>query len=125
MTKEAALYQFWAGFGLPAYEETVVPTGVNAPRFPYITYQAVTDSLGNDVAMTGSIWYRSSSWIDINKKTKEISDMIGIRGMTIPIDGGVLWIRRGAPFAQSMGDESDDMIRRKLLNITAEYLTAN
>ena len=27
MTKEAALYNFWSMFGLPAYEENAVPSG--------------------------------------------------------------------------------------------------
>ena len=43
----------------------------------------------------------------------------------MPVDGGVLWLKRGTPFAQSMGDETDDLIKRKYLNITAEFLTAD
>ena len=124
MTKAAALYNFWSGFGLPAYEETSVPTGEEAPAFPYITYQVVTDGFGGDVALTASVWYRSESWLEANAKAEEIGEYIGRGGRVIPCDGGAVWLKRGQPFAQSMGDDADNMIRRKYINITAEFLTA-
>ena len=125
MTKEAALYNFWSMFGLPAYEENSVPSGEDGAEFPYITYQVVTDSFGNDVAMAGSVWYRSTSWKEANAKAQEISNVLGSGGVTLACDGGIIWLRRGVPFAQSMGDESDDLIKRKYLNITAEFITAD
>ena len=51
MTKAAAIYQFWSGFGLTAYEENTVPTDA---AFPYITYQLVTDSFDREVAATAT-----------------------------------------------------------------------
>lgn len=125
MTKEAALYSFWSGFGIPAYDENAVPTGEDGADFPYITYQVVTDSFGNDVLLTGSVWYRSTSWKEANSKAQEISDKIGLGGVTLACDGGIIWIRRGVPFAQSMGDDSDDLIKRKYINVVIEYLTLN
>lgn len=125
MTKEAALYNFWSMFGLPAYEENSVPTGEDGAEFPYITYQVVTDSFGNDVALTGSVWYRSTSWKEANAKAQEISDKISRGGVTLACDGGIIWLRRGVPFAQSMGDDSDDLIKRKYINLVAEFMTAN
>ena len=122
MTKEAALYNFWSMFGLPAYEENAVPSDA---EFPYITYQVVTDSFGNDVALTGSVWYRSTSWKEANAKAQEISNILSRGGVTIACDGGIIWLKRGVPFAQSMGDESDELIKRKYLNITAEFMTAD
>ena len=122
MTKASALYNFWSGFGLTAYEENTVPTDA---KFPYITYQVVTDSFGSEVALTASVWYRGTSWVEANAKTEEISRAISRGGKTIPVDGGVLWLKRGTPFSQSMGDETDDLIKRKYLNITAEFLTAD
>ena len=122
MTKAAAIYQFWSGFGLTAYEENTVPTDA---AFPYLTYQLVTDSFDREVAATASIWYRSESWKDINAKAEEISSFIGQGGKIIKIDGGWLWIKRGQPFAQNMGDESDNMIRRKYLNLIFEFMTNN
>ena len=122
MTKAAAIYQFWNSFGLAAYEENSVPDEV---AFPYITYQFVTDGFDREIPLTASIWYRSESWTGINAKTEEISQKISRGGKVIHCDGGAIWLKRGQPFAQSMGDESDNLIKRKYLNITAEFMTAD
>ena len=122
MTKAAAIYQFWNSFGLKAYEENSVPDDA---AFPYITYQLVTDSFDREIPLTASIWYRSESWAGINAKAEEISQTISRGGKIIPCDGGAIWLKRGQPFAQSMGDESDDIIKRKYLNIIAEFMTAD
>ena len=122
MTKAAAIYKFWSGFGLTAYEENTVPDDA---AFPYITYQLVTDSFYREVAVSASLWYRSESWTAINAKTEEISQKISRGGKVISCDDGAIWLKRGQPFAQNMGDESDDLIKRKYINITAEFMTAD
>ena len=122
MTKAAAIYQFWNSFGMKAYEENSVP---DEAQFPYITYQLVTDSFDRDVPITASLWYRSESWTGINSKTEEISQMISRGGKIIPCDGGAIWFKRGQPVAQNMGDESDNLIKRKYLNIAVEFMTAD
>ena len=122
MTKAAAIYQFWNSFGMTAYEENTVPTDAT---FPYVTYQLITDSFDSEVPVIASLWYRSESWTAINAKTEEISQKISRGGKIISCDGGAIWLKRGQPFAQSMGDESDDLIKRKYLNITAEFMTAD
>ena len=122
MTKAAAIYQFWSNFGLTAYEENTVPDDA---VFPYITYQLVTDSFDREIPLSASLWYRSESWTGINAKTEEISQKISRGGKIIPCDGGAIWLKRGQPFAQNMGDENDDLIKRKYLNITAEFITAD
>ena len=125
MTKAAAIYNFWSSFGLQVFDENAVPTGDDAPEYPYITYELITDSLGNPVAMTASLWYRGSSWTAPNAKAEEIGAYIGRGGIILSCDGGGIWINRGTPFAQSMRDDNDDLIRRKIINIQAEYLTAD
>ena len=122
MTKAAAIYQFWSGFGLTAYEENTVPTDA---AFPYVTYQLVTDSFDREIAATASLWYRGESWTAINAKTEEIARFIGGGGCLLDCDSGFIWLKRGTPFAQNMGDESDDLIKRKYINVTVEYMTAN
>ena len=119
-TKEAALYEFYSQF-LTAYEETAVPDDA---VLPYITYDIVTDSWNSETALTCSVWYRSTSWAQCNAKTREIGDTIGRGGIVLPCDGGTTWLKRGTPFAQNMTDD-DDAIRRKYINITAEFITAN
>jgi hypothetical protein len=126
MTKASALYNFFSSFGIEAYEETLVPTGEEAPKFPYLTYQLVTDSFDNEVIIPVSLWYRSeASLLALNSKTEEISQRIGRGGVFLDCDGGKIWIKRGSPFAQTMSDPEDNTIRRKYINITAEFLTAD
>lgn len=122
MTKNGALYDFLASFELPAYDENSVYDLEGAPPFPYITFQSVTDSFGNTVTINVSLWYRAGSWADCNAKTEAISQAIGYGGKMIPYDGGSIWMKRGTPFAQNMGDPSDDQIKRKLLTLNLEYL---
>lgn len=120
MTKAAAIQAFWASFGLTAFEENAVPADA---EFPYITYELVTDAFGGTAVMSASVWYRSTSWVEANAKAEEIGEAIGFAGKIIHADDGYIWIQRGTPFAQSMGDPEDDMIRRKVLSITAAYYT--
>lgn len=125
MTKEAALYSFWSSFGIPAYEVNTVPTGKDAPTFPYLTYEVKTDSFGGEpVSLTVNLWYRSDSWVEINTKTDEISKRIGRGGILLTCDSGAIWVRRGSPFAISYNEDPDDMVKYKYINITAEFLTA-
>ena len=125
MTKAEAIYKFFSSFELLAYDETSVPTGDEAPTFPYLTYEYVEDDFDNELTTSLSLWYRSSSWSEINAKTEQISRYIGRGGRIVPCEGGGIWIKRGSPFAQSMGDDSDNMIRRKYINLTVEYITAD
>lgn len=123
MNKFEALQSFWESFGIPAYDENTVPTGDNAPVFPYITYDAVVSNLGTPVAMSASLWYYGPSWADITAKAIVIEAEIGRGGKIVPLDDGALWIKQGSPFAQRMSDPND-MVRRIYMNITAEFLTA-
>lgn len=129
MTKAQALNKFFSSFSLLALEENSVPGGDNAPAFPYATYSLVLDSIGGEIPLTLNLWYRDkqlySSLPEIIGKADEISERIGRGGITIPCDGGFIWLKRGTPFAQIMGDPADELIRRAYINITAEYLTAD
>ena len=125
MTKEQALYSFWSSFQLPAYEEPSIFSLNEAPAFPYITYEVQTDNFGSVVSLSASLWYRTASWTAANTKAREISAVIGMGGFCLPLDEGAMWVKRGSPFSQSMGDGSDDMIKRVVLNIEVEYFTEN
>lgn len=123
MDKWQALDKFWNSFGLTAYDENSVPTGKTAIPLPYITYQANTDTFDNSVALSASLWYRSSSWGQISQKSDEISNKIGMGGTPVPYDGGVIWVKRANPFSQRMSDPTDDTIRRVFINIEAEFIS--
>ena len=121
--KTQALYNFFSGFELPAYEENTVPTGANAPELPYITYATATSGFDSDGKIRASLCYKGYSWADADRKAAEINAALAHGGKMIPYTGGALWIRRGTPFAQHMADD-DDTIQRIYLNLTAEYLSA-
>ena len=123
MTKEAALHYFMSSFGLPAYQEDAAPAGEDAPAYPYLTYEVATGSWGDVIPLSISLWYRSTSWAAANAMAQHISNVIGRGGIHVPCDGGIIQIHRGEPFTRSSGDEQDNLIKRKILNIIAEYLT--
>lgn len=125
MDKAQSIHSFWSGFGLSAYDENTVPTGKNAPNMPYVTYSVTTDSLGSVVQLSGSLWYKSTSWAEISKKADEISEYIGVGGKVLKLDSGYVWVVRGQPFAQRMSDGNDETVRRVYINLQAEFLTAN
>lgn len=119
MDKAQALHAFWAGFDLPAYDESTVPE--DAP-FPRITYQVSTGSWDDAILLSASVWYYSRSWEAITQKSDEIEDYIGRGGTILPVDIGAIWLKRGSPFSQRMSDPND-MVRRMLLNVVADYKT--
>ena len=121
-TMVEALHEFYSNFGLPCYDETTVPTGKNAPKFPYLSYNASTSDFGEQVALDMSIWFYSKSWIEAEKKMKEISDIVGYGGKIINYDNSAVWLKKGSPWAVRMGDPESDMIRRYKFNITVEFI---
>lgn len=119
MNKMQTLHTFWSGFNLPAYDVNSVPDDA---VLPYITYETASDSWGNKVAQTASLWYRSSSWAGITEKEAQIADYIGRGGRMLAYDGGAMWICKETPWAQRLGEPSDEMVKRIVLNISIEFL---
>lgn len=128
MTKDKALYAFFSGFGLPAYPDNAVlnENGEEDVELPYLTYTPVFDAWGGEpVSLTVNLWYRTESETIPNAKAQELSDAIGMGGKVIPCNEGYIWLKRGSPWCQNMADEVDPAIKRRYINVTAEYLTKN
>lgn len=123
MTPEAAVYQFLASFGMPAYAATSVP---DQATFPYISYELVVGEwLADEVNMTVNVWYRTESEAAPNAKVREIGERIGMGGVLLHCDGGVLWVKKGSPWAQAVTVEGEDeKVKRRYVNINIEYLIA-
>lgn len=120
-TKAAALYEFFNQF-LTFYPNTSVPENA---QYPYGTYELITSAWeGGEVGLTINLWYRTESETLPNAKAQEMSEAIGLGGKIIPCDGGFIWIKRGSPWCQSIADE-DIAIKRRYINVTAEYFTLN
>jgi hypothetical protein len=121
MTKYAALYQFFSGFGLTAYPDTAVPDDV---IFPYLTYSATTNGWdAGETALTVNLWYNTESESIPNAKAQEIAAALGTGGKRILCDGGFIWLKRGSPWCQSLTDETTPSIKRRYINVSAEYMT--
>ena len=132
MNKQQAYNAFWGSFGVLAFEENAVPddevinslitAGVATAKFPMITYQVLTDDLGNSIFPTASIYDRSSSW----ERADTLSNLISARITamnTIKLDNGRMFITKGSPFSQHMGEGEDFTIKRIVLNLGVEFLT--
>ena len=119
MNKSQVIHKFWNSFGIPAYDQYTVPLDT---QMPYITYSVSEADFDAQVSLNASIWYRSPSWEDIELKSYEISRAISRGGKVIEMDDGKIWIYKGTPFAQRMSD-TDDTVRRIVINIVAEYFS--
>lgn len=126
MTPEAAIYQWMNSFDVPAYAATSTPDEGDDEwqGFPYLTYDLVVgDWGGGEVNMSVNLWDRTDSEARLNAKVREISRAIGIGGVTLPCDGGMLWLKKGSPWAQAVRVEGeDDKIKRRYVNVNVEYL---
>lgn len=121
MTKAAALHEFFNSFGIPAYTTTSVPEDA---VFPWLTYELVTSAWeGGEVSITVNLWYYTESESIPNAKAQEISKAIGLGGKMLRCDGGAIWLKRGSPWCQNLRDEVDPVIKRRYINVTAEYFT--
>lgn len=118
MTAEQAIHSFWSSFNLTAYDQNSVPDDA---QLPYITYSLSVDTFNYTVLNTINIWYRSTSWINVTNKAKEIINTITDGGISIPTDNGMIRMNLGNPIYNRMGDE-DKNIKRIRMNIETEYI---
>ena len=108
---------------MDTYAAASVPEDVT---FPYLTYELITSAWdGGEVGLTVKLWFYTTSEAVPNAKAQELSDTIGNGGVTIPCDGGFIWLKRGSPWCQSLRDDTDSNIKRRYINVTAEYMTLN
>lgn len=124
MTPEAAIYGFLNGFSIPAYASASVP---DQAQFPYITYDLVLGEWGQpEVNMPVNVWYRTESEAQPDAKVREIGERIGMGGVLLHCDGGVLWVKKGSPWAQAVTVEGEDeKVKRRYVNINIEFLTSD
>ena len=123
MTKGEALQKFFSGFGMKAYASSAVP---DKAGFPRLTYDLTLDNWeGGEVGLTVNMWFYTASEAEPNRKAQALSEAIGSGGITLPCDGGFIWLKRGSPWCQSLRDPLDSTSKRRYINVTVEYLTIN
>lgn len=122
MTKEAALQAFFERF-LPSYAAAAVPDDVT---FPYLTYDLITSAWEEgEVGLTVNLWYYTTGEATPNAMARTLSEAIGPGGVLLPCEDGAVWLKRGSPWCQSLYDNADPRIKRRYINVTAEFLTEN
>lgn len=121
MTKPEALYNFFSSFGMTAYPANAVPEDT---VFPWLTYEAPFGSFDDGpMPITVNLWFHTESEAVPYAKAEQIAQAIGEGGVTLPCDRGLIWVKKGTPFCQSVNDEADSSIKRRYINLTLEYLT--
>ena len=122
MTKGAALQSFFDSI-MTSYAASSVPDNAT---LPYLTYELITSAWGGgEVGLTVNMWFRTTSEKEPNAAVDKLSKAIGLGGVFLHCDDGVIWLKRGSPWAQSLTDATDKTIKRRYINVTAEYLTLN
>lgn len=119
-----AQYNFWASFGIPAYEESSVPDRDELKRLgitSYIAYQPVSAGFDQDVSGGASIYTRADSWLQADTLADAIEARLKDGGEVVLYTGGMIWVTAEAPFAQNLGDPDDDKIKRKVLNVVRHF----
>lgn len=97
----AALYQFWAGFGIPAYLSDAVPSNA---RPTYITFDAVDGAAMSGTILEAYAWYDRTSTVNADRAAKmdEIARAIPQSGTRLMLpSGGFLMIYRNEANFQS------------------------
>lgn len=122
MDKQQALYTFWhEATGLEAYEESKIP---DKAVLPYCTYQTITGALDEPVFPIGHIWVKKTddvSWNALDGYLAKLEAYLN-RGRLIAMDDqGVLFVTRGTPFAQRVGDDVGAV--GYLINLGVEYFS--
>jgi hypothetical protein len=69
------------------------------------------------------LYYYTDSEAIPDAKAEEIRKKIGMGGKLLFCDEGGIWLKWGAPWCQSLVDDTNKNIKRRYMNITAEYLT--
>jgi len=120
VTKEAALHQFFNSLGIPGYPVSSVPDG---PEDKYLTYDLRTGAFDSgEISITVNLWFYTTSEEEPNAMARKLSETTGNGGKVIRCDGGYIWLKRGSPWCQSL---SDGAYKRRYINMTAEFFTAD
>lgn len=120
MTKTEAIHRFFSGFDLPAYPVTAVPEKLGER---YLTYELRVGCIDDgELAITVNLRFYTTSEKEPNTAAQALSEAIGQGGKMLPCDGGYVWLKRGSPWCQNL---SDGDWKRRYINLSVEYLTAD
>lgn len=118
MTADKTLFNFFNGFGMPAYPDTAVPSDT---IMPYMTYTVPFGAFGDlPLPITVKLWYHTESEAIPTEKALEIMRLID-NGINLPCDGGCIFLTMGQPRGSCFTAEDDKLIKGRMLNVSATY----
>lgn len=119
VTKAKAIHDFFNSV-MTSYPASAVPDDA---AMPYLTYTWSDASFGDsEQSMTVNIYARTESEAEVNALARRLSDAIGRGGRMLCCDDGAIWLKRGAPWCQA-APYDDRSIKRRYINVTADFLT--
>lgn len=112
-----ALFEFYSGFGLPAYADGLVPDDA---VLPYITFDAVDSGLAQPSLHHVRVWYEGTDNEPPSAKADEIIAAIG-DGTRIVCNSGVVVLYPGSPLVQlqTVETETDRDVTYAYINLSA------
>ena len=120
MTETAEILAYFNQFAT-AYPSDNVPDDAT---YPYITVEPKLGYWGGgDVPIQINLWHRTDNEAAINSIVRDIGNDISYSGVARPCDGGWLWIKRGSPWVVPIVEPTDDAIKRRLINVSVEFMT--
>lgn len=110
----SALYNFYSGFGIPAYEVNSIPDDA---ELPYITYSYSEPEWESPTSHYAQVYMRTNSNTELLEKAGQIVRTIGL-GKRVPFEsGGCLMMYPSTPLVQIMVSEAGDDIRSAYINL--------
>lgn len=120
MTEIATILDFFSGV-LPTYPNDAVPDDVSYP------YATIEPRIGywddGDVLVQLQVWCRTTTELEPNAYVRKLAEHVGYGGTALPCDGGWVWIKRGTPWSVVVQSEHDDAVKRRIINLTIEFMT--
>lgn len=118
-----ALFNFWSNFGMPAYQQDMVPQGT---PFPYITFETVYGAPFGANVLTARVWQKDQEGKDaltgIAAFFDQVKKAIPPQGTTLRTDNGFFVLYPNtAGFLSYEADPSTDNERLKLLSGRVSY----
>lgn len=99
-----ALYEFYSGFGLPAYSIGTIPDDVS---LPYITYSLVETGALENATHYVQVWYRDTSNEDMLAVVDAIKEAIG-QGIVLDAGETQIALRPSLPLVQLIVDQDPE-----------------
>jgi hypothetical protein len=118
-TVEAALQEFFGGFGLPAYPDQ---SPLQPRTLPYLVYTPVRGCFGGgSVDMTATIWDRPGDPDRLSDLTQGLLETLAQGGAALNCQDGLIWLTPGSPLVTPVVDQDDGTLQGRRVKIRGQF----